>query len=110
MTQEEDQAPQGPVYANGPSSTNDPDNAQSGPIALIIAAAVVLCLMAAGSTITAILGHLIIQEYESSSSSSLGLDSGDGYYDGYGDQGYGDQGYGFSSGSGSSDEYWYPIR
>ena len=105
MTAEEEQVPQSPAYANGPSSTNDPGNAQSGPISLIIAAAVVLCLMAAGSTIAAVLGQLAVKSYSSYSSSSQGLDDGYGY-----NNGYGDQSYGYGSGSGSSDEYWYPIR
>ncbi len=105
-----------PAPIVGPSSTNDPRNAKSGPVALIIAGAVVLCLMAAATSCAAGLSGLIyryLSSYESYSSSSSGLGNGYGYNDEYGlGDGSGSNGYG-SSGLGSnsgSDEYWYPIR
>ena len=115
-----------PAPIVGPSSTNDPRNAKSGPMALIIAGAVVLCLMAAATNCAAGLSGLIyryLSSYESYSSSSSGLGNGysDGHSDGYG-YGYNDE-YGLGDGSGSnrygsnglgsnsgSDEYWYPIH
>lgn len=106
---------QAPAPIAGPSSTNDPANAQSGPVALIIAGAVVLCLMAMATSCAAGASSLIfryLSAYSSSSpSSALGNSYGDGYgYNdeyGYGDNGYGEHGLGSNSGS---DEYWYPIH
>lgn len=113
-----------PAPIVGPSSTNDPRNAKSGPMALIIAGAVVLCLMTAATSCAAGLSGLIyryLSSYESYNSSSSGL--GNGYSDGHSDSyGYNDE-YGLGDGSGSnrygsnglgsnsgSDEYWYPIH
>lgn len=74
---------------SGPSSTNDPANADSGPAALIIAAAIVVSLMlgasAAASSVTGLIIHILASE--TTSGQSLGGSSGS-----------------------PAGEYWYPIR